>query len=271
DQFAHVFSRPQPGKHGTLGTEDAGNGTTIARSWDSTGFADTGTVPILTVANGVSGGFGTISLGRRPVENDLDKTQGRDYNVDYTLNVGSYYEKAYTAYLMTESKDNFISQSRDDYVDPRFRAVSLADVFPDGFRRWLANNLTNDEQIKGVYAQSTGGGGTIGPPALDGDGYAMLGTTSWWPTEGLETWFPQNDRLFCHDPFSPATPTAAGGTVVDPEVGFEQQKFAILMTLVFLPENAHTNWLDMLRIYDPAQDNDPGFDNRIEFHSPDGK
>jgi hypothetical protein len=122
-----------------------------------------------------------------------------------------------------------------------------------------------------VYAQATGGGGAIGPPALDGDGYAMLGTTSWWPTEGLETCFPSNDRLFCHDPFTAGTAAPSGGTVVDPEVGFEQQKFAILMTLIFLPENARTNWLDMLRIYDPAQDNDPGFDNRIEFHSPDGK
>ena len=29
-----------------------------------------------------------------------------------------------------KSADNFISASRDDFVDPRFRAVSLADVFP---------------------------------------------------------------------------------------------------------------------------------------------
>jgi hypothetical protein len=37
-----------------------------------------------------------------------------------------------------------------------------------------------------------------------------------------------------------------------------------------LPENARTNWLDMLRIYE-ISDGDPGFENRIEFHNPDGR
>jgi len=272
DHFAHVFSRPQPGRHGPLGDENPGNGVTIARSWDGTGFAGTGnTAPLLEVANGVTGGFGTISLGGRPIENALDRTQGRDYNSEYTLNCGSYYEKAFTAYLMTESADNFISASRDDYVDPRFRAVSLADVFPDGFRRWLANNLTNDEQIKGRYAMPQGGPGTIGPPALDDAGYALLGTTLWWPKEGTEICFPVEDRLFCHDPFTAGTPAGAGGTVVDPQVGFEQQKFLIYFTLIFLPENARTQWTDMMRIYDVSKDGDPGFDNIIVFHDPDGK
>lgn len=272
DHFAHVFARPQPGKHGPLGSEDPGNGVSIARSWDGTGFAGTGMAPpLLTVANGVNGGFGSISLGGRPIENGLDRTQGRDYNSQYTLNCGSYYEKAYTAYLFTESADNFISASRDDYVDPRFRSVSMADVFPDGFRRWLANNLTNDEQIKGVYALGKDGPGTLGPPALDEAGYATLGTTSWWPKEGIETCYPKEDRLFCHDPFTAGTPAGAGGSVVDPQVGWEQQKFAMIFSLIFLPENARTSWLDMLRIYDVSKDTDPGFENRIEFHDPDGK
>ncbi len=270
DHFSHVFARPQPGKHGKIGTEDTGNGATIARSWEGTGFASTGTVPLLSVANGVSGGFGTISLGGRPVENALDKKQGRDYNTFYTLNVGSYYEKAFTAYLMTESADNFISQSRDDYVDPRFRSVSLADVFPDGFRRWLANNLTNDEQIKGVYAVGQGGN-VISPAALDDAGYAALSTTQWWPKEGVQTCVPRDDRLICNDPFTAGTPAGAGGTVIDSQVGWEQQKFAMIMSLVFLPENARTNWIDQMRIYDVSNGNDPGFENRIEFHDPDGK
>jgi hypothetical protein len=271
DHFAHVFARPQPGKHGPLGVEDTGNGAQIARSWDGTGFANTGmSAPTLLVANGVTGGFGTISLGGHPIENALDRTQGRDYNAQYTLNCGSYYEKAYTAYLFTESADNFISASRDDYVDPRFRAVSLADVFPDGFRRWLANNLTNDEQIKGIYAMGQGGG-NVNPPAIDESGYAVLGSTSWWPKDGVETCYPKEDRLFCHDPFTAGTVAGAGGSVVDPQVGWEQQKFAMIFSLLYLPENARTNWLDMIRIYDISTDSDPGFDNRIEFHDSDGK
>lgn len=273
DQFAHVFARPQPGEHGSVGSEDAGNGATIARSWDGVAFGQTGTMPLLSVANGVTGGFGTISLGGRPIENALDRSKGRDYSTAYTLNVGSYYEKAFTAYLMTESADNFVSSSRDDYVDPRFRAVSLADVFPDGFRRWLGNNLTGDEQIKGVYTRAREGGtpGQPAPPALDDAGFAMLGTTQWWPKSGIETCLPAGDRIFCRDPFSTGAPAAAGGTVVDSQVGFEQQKFAIILSLVYLPENARTSWLDQIRIYDVSSEGDPGFDNRIEFHDPNGK
>jgi hypothetical protein len=277
DHFAHVFARPEPGPHGKLGDDtEQPPGAVIARSWDSTGLEQQLGTPLLQVPNGVTGGYGTISLGGRPIENALATDQGRDYNREYTLNVGSYYEKAFTAYLMTESADNFISANRDDFVDPRFRAVSIADVFPDGFRRWLANNLTNDVQIKGVYAMGTNGGSS-GPLALDlsgsadAPGYATLGTTSWWPTEGPQTCFPQADRIFCQDPTKAGVPSDAGSTVIDPEVGFEQQKFAIVLTLLFLPENARTNWLDMLRVYDVAMNNDPGFDNRIEFHNPNGK
>ena len=265
DQFAHVFARPEPGDHGTLGTGDK-----VLRSFDGTGFAQTNKV-VLSVPNGVTGGFGTISLGGRPIENALASDQGRDYNADYTLNVGSYYEKAFTAMLFTESADNFISASRDDFVDPRFRSVSIADVFPDGYRRWLGNNLTGDDTIKGVYARGTGGTG-VQPADLDPNGYALLGTTSWWPTQGIETCFPQGEKLTCRDPFA-ATPigTPAGtGPVIDPQVGWEQQKFALIQSLIYLPENDRTNWLDQMRVYEMGVNTDPGFENRIEFHNADG-
>lgn len=268
DHFAHVFSRPQPGEHGQLGAGDP-----VLRSFDGTGFAQTGRA-VLSVANGVQGGFGAITLGGRPIQNELARDKGRDYDRDYTNNVGSYYEKAFTAYLFTESADNFISSSRDDFVDPRFRAVSLADVFPDGFRRWLGNNLTNDDAVKGVYVRGTGGGPGPSPADLDPNGYALLGSTSWWPTQGIETCFPQGERLTCRDPFA-TTPVGGGnvGPVVDPQVGWEQQKFAMLLSLIFLPENQRTKWTDQLAIYQrafPAEIDTIGYDNRIEFRDPDG-
>lgn len=265
DQFAHVFARPEPGDHGTLGTGDK-----VLRSFDGTGFASTNKVQ-LSVANGVTGGFGTISLGGRPIENQLASNQGRDYNAEYTLNVGSYYEKAFTAMLFTESADNFISASRDDFVDPRFRSVSIADVFPDGYRRWLGNNLTGDDAIKGVYARGTAGTG-VQPADLDPNGYALLGSTSWWPTQGIETCFPKGEQISCFDPFSkaPIGVAASTGPVIDPQVGWEQQKFALIQSLIYLPENDRTNWLDQMRVYEMGINTDPGFENRIEFHNADG-
>ncbi|MDB4937783.1 MAG: hypothetical protein JWP87_4755 [Labilithrix sp.] len=266
DYFGHVFARPQPGEHAKLGSGDA-----VLRSVDGTGFAERGHV-ILSVSNGVTGGFGNISLGGRPIENQLARDKGRDYDRDFTLNVGSYYEKAFTAMLLTESADNFISASRADFVDARFRAVSLADVFPEGFRRWLGNNLTDDESIKGVYVRGSGTGTGPRPPALDADGYALLGATSWWPIQGIETCFPDGERLSCRDPFA-TTPLSEGGAgpVIDPQVGWEQQKFAIVQSLIYLPENQRTNWLDQMTILQLGVNSDPGFENRIEFHDPDGK
>ena len=78
------------------------------------------------------------------VENKLCEDCG-EYDVDYTMNAGSYYDKVNAPYLMAESVDNFISDSRLDFVDSRYRSVSLADLFPDGYRRWLANTLTDDD------------------------------------------------------------------------------------------------------------------------------
>jgi hypothetical protein len=266
DHFAHVFSRPEPGDHGKLGTGDD-----VLRSVDGTGFANPPSRVALSVPNGVTGGFGTISLGGRPIENQLASDQGRDYNSEFTLNCGSYYEKAFTAMLFTESADNFISASRDDFVDPRFRSVSIADVFPDGYRRWIANNLTNDDAIKGVYARGTGGTGPQ-PADLDPNGFALLGQTSWWPTQGIETCFPQGEKLTCRDPFA-TTPvgTATGtGPVIDPQVGWEQQKFAMLFSLIYLPENGRLNWVDQMDIWQTNAPDLTNFENRIEFHNPDG-
>jgi len=173
--------------------------------------------------------------------------------------------------LFTESADNFISASRDDFVDPRFRSVSIADVFPDGFRRWLGNNLTGDDTIKGVYARGMAGTG-VQPADLDPNGYALLGSTSWWPTQGIETCFPTGEKLTCRDPFAttPIGPATSTGPVIDPQVGWEQQKFALIQSLTYLPENDRTNWLDQMRVYEMGVNTDPGFENRIEFHNADG-
>ena len=110
------------------------------------------------------------------------------------------------------------------------------------------------------------------PADLDPNGYALLGSTSWWPTQGIETCFPQGEKLTCRDPFAttPIGAAASTGPVIDPQVGWEQQKFALIQSLIYLPENNRTNWLDQMRVYEMGVNADPGFENRIEFHNPDG-
>ena len=108
------------------------------------------------------------------MENDLADDKG-EYNSRYTINAGSY-DKMYASFPFTESEDNFISSSRSDF-NGRYRAVSMADLFPDGFRRLLANNLTGDDFIKGPRLDALDG-----RPATGADGFPTrpIGWVSWW-------------------------------------------------------------------------------------------
>ena len=86
----------------------------------------------MVVPNGPSGLYDSVTFGGRPVENQLANDKG-EYDNQYTINVGSYYEKLFATFLLTESVDNFISSSRTDFVDARDRAVSLAIFFQMDF------------------------------------------------------------------------------------------------------------------------------------------
>ena len=161
--------------------------------------------------------------------------------------------------LMTESVDNFISDSRRDFLDGRYRAVSMADLFPEGYRRWLGNNLTGAVALKGARLAASGG-----MPSVEGGFPAQgIGYISWWKSSP-EICFQSQNSLNCGV-------TPANSIVVDPQVGWEQQKFLIAMTLMYLPENAQQGWLDQLNIWELGADTDPGFRNRLELHLPEGK
>lgn len=251
DHFARQLQRPQAGEHFL---DDAN----VLRSTDD--YYGTPSEHLLLIPNGATGMFGNVSFGGKPLENALARDRG-DYDSEYTLWAGSYYEKAYTSMLMTESVDNFISSSRNDFLDARFRAVSMADVFPEGYRRWLANNLTGDAELKGPRVKAQGG-----LPASDLAGYPEggIGWTSWWPESGPELCFPQSGSLSCG--------TAPNDSIaLDPQIGWEQQKFLIAWTLQFIPENEQQDWLNMLGLWEIGADNDPRFEDRIEFHDPSGR
>jgi hypothetical protein len=265
DHFTRQLARPEAGPH-FLDPE-----TLVLRSQlDATGLEDEPTA--LNIPNGAQGLFETVSIGGRPIENSLPDDKG-EWDAYYTQNAGSYYEKLYTALLMTESADNFISADRSEFVDGRFRSISMADLFPDGYRRWLANNLTNDAELKGPRLRSDRDGNV----AVDEDGFPTtpLAWTSWWGS-APRSCFPGANAVFC-DTFGNEDPSMYGGSTggftvtVDPQVGWEQQKFLIAWTMMYLPSNQQQKWIDMLRIWEFGVDADPVFENRIEFHNPEGK
>ncbi|NUO47682.1 MAG: hypothetical protein HOV80_02370, partial [Polyangiaceae bacterium] len=283
DHFARQFARPQSGPH-----TFAGNGATdpafpVLRSHDGL-FSGTPPAANSIMYDGATGYFGNIAIGAKLVENRLGTGDG-EFDRDYTANAGSYYDKVFAPYLLTESVDNFISDSLTDFTDPRYRSVSMADVFPDGYRRFLANQLTNDDYIKGPRIAAAGG-----QPMVDSDLYPTqgIGWVSWWTPEPEVCW-PGQNQLVCSvygcepgnvcdvddngvftphalNPMAPAEQIA-----VDPQVKFEEHKWLIAQTLLYLPENAKTNWINLMGIWELGADEDPGFANRIELHLPDGR
>ena len=286
DHFTRMFARPEPGDH----LRDQTGGNDVLRSVEDS-FLDGS--PVITIPNGATGYFGRLSFGGKLIENRLCETtwdaEGNvqegcgEYDADFTINAGSYYDKAWTAYLMTESEDNFISDSRTDFTDGRYRAVSMADVFPDGFRRWLGSYLTGDIDSTALYvAGDASGNPMIEMEETSGDVYrwpaSPLGTVTWWADEP-EVCFPAAGTTVCNTydaytshafEFKPLTPDTA--LKLDPQVGWGQQKFLIAYTLMFLPANQKRNWLDMMRLWRLGEDADPGIapEGRIEWHNPQG-
>ncbi len=261
DFFARQLARPQPGAHGYARLDD----DYVLRSTSDPGWFS---IPrtYVSIPNGPSSYWGAMNPGGELLENQLASDMG-EFDRDYTLNCGSYYDKANASMLLTESVDNFISSSRTDFHDPRFRSSSLADLFPDGYRRLIGNALTNDEFLKGPRLSVD----SSLVPLVDSEGYPAqgIGWTSWWPNTPTHC-FPADGRNACGDFLSDEyTGNIPQYTVpVDSQIGWEQQKFIIAWTLLYLPENQKQDWLNQLRIYEQGRDAEPEFTNRIELHHP---
>ncbi len=265
DHLTMIAARPEAGEH----YKDTAGTLRAMASWQSTQKPPVA----LTVPNGATGYLENVGFGGKLVENTLSTTRG-EYDSEYTLNSGSYYEKAAVAMLLTESVDNFISSQLGDFTDSRYRAVSIADLFPEGYRRFLANALTGDEFIKGARVSLKAPGGA---PEVDTDKFPSkgLGFTSWYGATPVSC-FPGAGSTICraygHDdaPFGALAPKDVAP--IDSVIGYEQQKFLIAWTMLYLFENQQQNWIDQLRLWELGVDANPDLGtNRMEFHNPDGK
>jgi hypothetical protein len=107
-----------------------------------------------------------------------------------------------------------------------------------------------------------------------------MGWTSWWPSAGPEACFSSNGRNICTDyggslNFSPETKFPDGTPIdsahtalVDPQIGWEVQKFLIGWTMVYIPANQKTLWTDQMRLYHLENGVTPEFADRIEWQDP---
>ena len=276
DHFVRLAQRPEAGDHFMPAGRD-----TLYSLEDSAWSSNTMISRSVTVPNGaygLDGAFGTFSPGGKLVENRLDEDQG-EYSANYTINAGSYYDKIWSSMMMTESVDNFISDSRGDFVDARYRATSLADLLPDGYRRWLANNLTNDEFLKGVRIETTDSGTPVVDNPTDMFPVSGLGTTQWW-SNPPEACFPVEGSTICTAYGVDGWETGswdlnkAPDSVrpIESQLGWEVQKYLITWTYIYLPENDQHMWRDMMRMTAGSeyyQDVDP--DPYLFFFNPTGR
>jgi hypothetical protein len=263
DHFARILTRPNSGPHFNDNSQDPAQ-TTVLRSTDQLpnvtqpmglgGAAVTNTL----IPDGTTGIGVDVAWGGRPLNNALDLTKGY-YDVQYDAFVGSYYDKTLAVDLMTDSEDRFVSQARDDFMDGRYRNTSFATLFPDGMRRLLANTLTEDDDIKGWRIAST-----AGSPNLNKDGSLTqaMGWRAWWTPNAPQVCWPVNGQLICQEfengtTFTSNTPKES--LAVDPEIGFEVQKFVAFYAMLNLPESWKLNWVDMMRIWEIGSDTAPGF------------
>jgi hypothetical protein len=279
DHFIRELSRPEPGPH--YKRAGAFLDPVLHSGTDPDDFGPSPTMlgqTQLVIPNGATGFLRDVGFGGHPLENALSTTNG-DYNVEYIQNAGSYYDKINTAILLALSEDRFISQSRRDFYDARFRATGMADVLPDGFRRVIANALTGDRSILAPRVSASANG----LPLLDttastaSDPFAArypvqpLGWVSFWPSGGPEICFSSQGRNACTDysgsgNFAPDVP--ANTAAVDPQIGWEVQKFLIAWTVALIKANQKTNWTDMMRIWRLGQNTPPDITPRIEWQDP---
>lgn len=198
----------------------------------------------------------TISFGGKIVNNALSDNYG-DYNVEYLEAAGSYYDKIASIFNMSESVDRFVSQSPQDFNDPRYRNLSFATLFPDGLRRLYAAIMAGDGYALGprVAADATG---VLHISDTDLRPRYGMGWVQFWPAGGPEVCIPTGVRNICLEnptgaPVTPGLPVTRY-VAVDPQVAFEEQKFTVFYGLLYLPENWKTDWIDMFRIYRTGTD-----------------
>jgi hypothetical protein len=156
----------------------------------------------------------------RYVHNDFDYTQGYWW-ADYQTQVGTYYEKIWATYYLTEAFDFFISNSKEDFTDSRYKNVNFATVYPEQMRRLYANLFTGDYDS---FAPWTA-------PVLQ-DGVITTEKViypTWYDATGLGNRGPD-------------------GLLTDPNFAFNERLYAMVWGAMFFPTNWSMTWVNDARI-----------------------
>jgi len=211
DMFARVLTRPDPGAYCDTELESC----PLYNPW---GVDDTiwqvDSAPI-----GTDYGFHLPLGAGRYIFDDFDYTKGY-YWSDYQSQAGSYWEKIWATWYLAEAFDTFISNSKEDFTDGRYKNLNFATVFPNQVRRLYGALFTGDAGTYSPWAKTTG----TGPiPAA---------------TPVYPPWSARN--------MSVAPP--ADAMRIDPDWAWNEQLYAMVFGALFFPTDWSNAWVDMARI-----------------------
>ncbi len=241
DMFARILTRGEPGYYcpsGVCGTQPTGVAETVYS-------ADTAPLPsVYTYDFNVGLGDG------RYVHNDYDYSQGYFW-ADYQTQVGTYYEKVWAIYYLSEAFDSFISNSKEDFTDGRYKNVNFATVYPKQMRRLFANVMTNDYQAYAPWV-------VVDPNPQDTPKGTLV-YPKWHDVSG-----PGVRPVSCD-----VSPVAGCSKMVAPNYGWNEQLYAMVFGTMFFPTNWSQSFVDDARITTKQSDevNWPPAETYV-FHDP---
>ena len=215
DLFTRMLTRPEPGAYCSTGSDKC-PGTQPYGLLNYIYVADANPLPSMTPYD-----F-QLPLGKgRYIHNDFDYGQGYWWS-DYQKQVGSFYDKTWAVYYLSESFDSFVSNSKEDFIDGRYKNINFATVYPEQVRRLFAGLLTGDIESFAPWAEPAAGSAGMIPSA---------GVTypDWHGVAGLGT-------------------RPAGAKLVDPAFGFNEQLYAMVWGTMFFPTGFSRTFIDDARI-----------------------
>ncbi|MBK7581429.1 MAG: hypothetical protein IPI67_14605 [Myxococcales bacterium] len=275
DHFARVLTRPHIGPHYAessdpqsplLPEDDVIGGVSAGAGIDPT---------LVDIPNGASvAASGDVSFGGKPLSNDFQFGQGY-WTIDYLNQSGSYYEKTYAFEAMLEASYRSFNFWRFDGLDARFGHINYTDLWGDGMRRMIGSMLTGDRGLFAARVTSEPNGAPHIVETDSGPKYpeSPLGWVSFISPNGPEICWPVNGTLLCQTALGDQVGggnTLKGSRPVDPQLGYEVQKFILFWSYVYLPTAETWDWVDLMRMYKLGSDLDPGYlpKQRVEWRDP---
>jgi hypothetical protein len=215
-----------------------------------------------TIPNGTTFVGQDLTFGGRPLNNGYEFGQGYWY-FDYVNQAGSFYEKTYAFDMMLNATYRApYAFTRWDGIDGRWQFTNFANLFPEGMRRLIGVMLTEDFALVAPRVTADENDRPIlteGSSPFDRVPQNPIGWASFVPKDGPEHCFPTSGNYLCRDTLSDAVllGTPSGSVAVEPQLGFEIQKFLAFWAYVYMPDSQVLDFVDMMRLWKIGEDIDP--------------